>query len=197
MKEEEVLRGVCPQANPGAYIQRHRTHQGFDSGLSKEGRRAVIKNIFEQIKYNQSQMASELFSNNLSHWSINAQLFSICIQLQALLDAIAKFCSHHCPNASVYSEDIYFHNYPFDANVWEKILFHRARIQDLRFHGHSFNDTANSLKHHIPWIGLVSQCAEKETHDIFDENNLGFNYDFLKIIIRETEKIIAIISSDV
>ena len=136
-----------------------------------------------------SQIAYESFSDNLS---INAQLFSTCVQLQALLDAIAKVCSHSSDTV----EEVNFYSYSFDAMIWGKILFHRKKIQDLRFRGRLFDDIVYSLKHQIPWVGFVSRNAENGVHDIFDENNIGFFSDVLKSIIQSTERMIAIISSD-
>lgn len=148
------------------------------SGFTPKGGVATIANqlcIVARILVSaKSELSAATVHGDYAHPSafvVNGMLVSAATSLQNVLEAVASLC-HHLQPDSDHQGDVYFSAYPFSVSAWEFIaIIKRTEINPLKFRGQSFNDLANSLKHELPWIGIISEVDHK--HDVYDETGVG------------------------
>jgi hypothetical protein len=103
---------------------------------------------------------------------VNGLLVSAATGLQGVMDAVASLCHTYAPDDE-HDGLIYFDTYKFRMTDWDFISVSKARtISTLRYDGMDFNQLANRLKHHLPWLGIISTNPDG-FNDVHDINGTG------------------------
>lgn len=168
---------------------------GVGKGLSFDGRKKVIFNMFEMIAFFKRELMSEICTIvRADQFIYNAYCVQVAVGLRNVLDAVAKLC-HDAYHSTGKSEavdyfDIYFHTFSFSEEEEKYLSPLIKKIGEITFDGKNFTDTAHILKHNIPWVGLLSMNSIVGYVDIFDDGSIGFVYDFLCKVFNIVETII-------
>ena len=192
---------------------------GCGQGLTMEGRQTVCAYLYDFIETDYKLLRNEITKGaDADAYIYNALIVRVILGIQSSLDAVSQCCHDHFSIERVSSvealragsepptherhsqqcvgmevtrgKNIYFHSYEFQHTELSRICALQETLQGLRYDGLSFNDLANRLKHHIPWIGLASE--NDLSRDIFDANGIGIVYGFILEIYTLSRRIIDI-----
>jgi hypothetical protein len=119
---------------------------------------------------------------------MNGLLASVLTGLQSILDSIATFCQREAPDDDV-DGFVYFSTYPFHVTTFDFIRPIKVRIYGYSFRGLNFNQLANSVKHELPWLGLLSTNPDGNL-DIHDDQGVGLLREVIVPVYEDAKKII-------
>lgn len=194
-----VQKSKRPKADHSHSYNKTGTFVGCGEGLTLEGRQTVCAYLYDFIETDYKNLRNEITKGaDADAYIYNALIVRVILGIQSTLDAVSHCCHDHFRiegdgTELPRGENIYFHSYEFQHTQLGRIYALRETLQGLRYDGLSFNDLANRLKHHIPWIGLASE--NDMTRDIFDANGTGMVYGFIMEVYVLSRKIVACLTS--
>jgi hypothetical protein len=198
LSNSTVQKSKRPKANHSHSYNKTGSFVGCGQGLTMEGRQTVCAYLYDFIETDYKNLRNEITKGaDADAYVYNALIVRVILGIQSSLDAVSHCCHDHFRIESdtelPRGENIYFHSYEFQHTQLRQIFALREALQGLRYDGLSFNELANRLKHHIPWIGLASE--KDMSRDIFDANGTGIVYGFILEIYALSRKIVACLSS--